>query len=908
MTQVAQGAARPSGDLSGPTDLCLVDGSALAYRSHFAFMRAPLVTTNGMNVSAVYGFVSSLIGLLERADPRHVAVVFDTPEPTFRHRAYAAYKATRPAMPEDLVAQLPLIRRAVQALGIPILEVAGYEADDVIGTLAAKAGARGMRSLIVSGDKDFFQLVDELVRVYDPMKGIEYTPEEVERAFGVPPARVVEVLGLMGDASDNIPGVPGIGKKTATDLVARFGTIEEALKRVDEVTGQARRKSLKEHGDAALQSRSLATIDTRAPVELDLETLARRPVDAHAVVPLFRELEFSSLLNRVMPSDARPTAPGERAYEAVVDMPGLDAVIKALRTPMGCAVDLETTSLDPHTASIVGISLSNSAGRAHYVALRTAGSQLDPGPALERLRVLLEDSSVPKVGQNLKFDYEVLRCHGIELRPIAFDTMVASYLLDPERRSHSLSALALAHLHRTMTPIESLIGKGSEQLSFADVSLDAARDYACADADASWELALVLRPEVEKGGQWTLMAGVELPLIPVLARMELAGVAIDTEFLGRLAVDYGREADRLREAVWSMAGVEFNLDSPKQVAQVLYEKLGLRKGRRTKTGHSTDERALLALAPKHEVAGLVLSYRQLMKLKAGYLDALPKLVNARTGRVHTSYNQTVASTGRLSSSNPNLQNIPTRTDLGREIRKAFVAGRGRRLVSADYSQIELRIMAHLSGDPGLIAAFHAGKDFHRETAALIFGVEEGAVTKEQRDWAKAVNFGIMYGMTAYGLARQLGIETEAAAGFIDRYFETYPRVREYSQRAVRDARALGYSTTMLGRRRPIHGLSAATQSVQAMAERTAVNTPIQGSAADMIKVAMIEADRRISESGLPAQMVLQVHDELVFEVDAGAVEECAALATESMKRPPGIELVVPVDVTVAVGDSWHEAH
>ena len=896
------------GDPWDSPDLCLVDGSALAYRSHFAFIRNPLLTSKGRNVSAVYGFASSLLALLEKVTPRRVAVVFDTPEPTFRHRAYAAYKATRPAMPDDLVQQLATIREVVDALGISILEVAGFEADDVIGTLAARASAGGMRSLIVSGDKDFLQLVDATVRVYDPMKDIEFTPDAVEREFGVPPERVVDVLGLMGDSSDNIPGVPGIGKKTATELVTRYGSIESVIAHAGEIPGPARRRNITEHAAQALESRALATIHREVPIDVVVGDLERRAPDPGVVVPLFRDLEFPTLLKRVLPAEDPTGGAVGFSYETVEDERGLDALLEALRTPEGFAVDLETTSLDPLTAEIVGISFSNRAGRAHYVPLGHAGATLDRAAVLARIRPVLEDETVPKVGQNLKFDYAVLRCSGIELRPVAFDTMLASYLLDPEKRSHGLSALALERLGRTMRPIEDLIGKGKEQLTLAEVALPEVRDYACADAEAAWSLAALLCPEVEAAGLLGLLRDVELPLVPVLAGMELTGVSVDTAFLGRLAVDYGREADRLRQSVWAAAGAEFNLDSPKQVGEVLFDRLGLRKGRRTKTGYSTDERTLLALAAKHEVAGLILSYRQLMKLKAGYLDALPRLVNPKTGRVHTTYNQAVAATGRLSSSNPNLQNIPTRSDLGREIRKAFVAGEGRTLVSADYSQIELRIMAHLSGDEGLIAAFHAGKDLHRATAALVLGVPEDAVTREQRDWAKAVNFGIMYGMTSYGLARELGIGPDEAAAFIGRYFETYPRVKEYTERTIHDARKSGYSSTMLGRRRPIHGISSEAPALRSFAERTAVNTPIQGSAADMIKLAMIEADRRLAASTLPARMVLQVHDELVFEAEESAAQDVAALARESMERPPGIELGVPVVVNVFTGANWFEAH
>ena len=778
----------------------------------------------------------------------------------------------------------------------------------MIGTLAARASARGMRSLIVSGDKDFLQLVDAGVRVYDPAKEIEFTPDEVEREFGVPPERVIDVLGLMGDSSDNIPGVPGIGKKTATELVARLRVHRERHRARG---GDRRTGETKEHHGA----RRPGAREPRAghdppevPIEVDIEDLARRAPDPAVVVPLFRDLEFPTLLKRVLPAEGSSGSAVGFSYETVEDESGLDALLERAPHSEGFAVDLETTSLDPLTAEIVGISFSNRAGRAHYVPLGHAGTTLDRAAVLARIRPLLEDETVPKVGQNLKFDYAVLRCNGIELRPVAFDTMLASYLLDPEKRSHGLSALALEHLGRTMRPIEDLIGKGKDQLTLAEVALPEVRDYACADAETAWSLTALFRPELEAAGLAGLMRDVELPLVPVLAGMELTGVSVDTAFLGRLAVDYGREADRLRQSVWAAAGVEFNLDSPKQVGEVLFDRLGLRKGRRTKTGYSTDERTLLALAAKHEVAGLILSYRQLMKLKAGYLDALPRLVNPKTGRVHTTYNQAVAATGRLSSSNPNLQNIPTRTDLGREIRKAFVAGEGRTLVSADYSQIELRIMAHLSGDEGLIAAFRAGKDLHRATAALVLGVPEA-----RGDEGAA---GLGEGGELRHHVRDDVVRSRARAGDRARRGRGLhrPLLRDVSQgegvhRARdRDARKSGYSSTMLGRRRPIHGISSETPALRSFAERTAVNTPIQGSAADMIKLAMIEADRRLAASKLPARMVLQVHDELVFEVDEGAVQDVAALARESMERPPGIEIGVPVVVNVSTGANWFEAH
>jgi len=885
--------------------LCLVDGTALAYRSHYAFVRRPLTNSRGENVSAVYGFTSSLLKILEDFAPDLVAVVFDTPEPTFRHEAYEDYKATREAPPDEMIEQLPMIFEVVEALGVPIVELPGYEADDVIGTYALRAARVGTRCVIVSGDKDFFQLVREGVVVFDPGKGEEYDAEGVEAFFGVPPGQVRDVLGLMGDSSDNIPGVPGVGKKTAVSLVRQYGSIENVLSHIDEVGGAKRRENLTEYGDQALESRDLATIETRAPVELPLGKLLPRGVDVDRATELLRSLEFPSLLKRVVPLGGSVAVD----YELVSGDRALRKLVGRLRRSGGFAVDLETTSLDPLSAEIVGAAFSVEAGGAYYVPIGHATSDALWGEsALAVLVPLLEDPDIPKCGQNLKYDYSVLRARGVEMRNIEFDVMVASYLLDPGKRRHGLAALALEHLHRGVSSIESLIGKGKEQLSFADVSVEAARDYACEDAEVAFALAADLRKKVREAGLEELMRDLEMPLVPILARMELAGVGLDAGFLTSLGDELAGEIEKLRRRAFEAAGVEFNLDSPKQVGIVLFETLGLPKGRKTKTGYSTDIRVLSELCEHHEVPGLILEHRQLTKLKSGYLDALPKLVNPATGRVHTSFNQTVAATGRLSSSNPNLQNIPMRTELGRRIRKAFVAAPGRRLLSADYSQIELRIMAHLSGDATLGRAFAEGKDVHRSTAALIFGVHEASITKEQRDWAKTVNFGIMYGMSPYGLARELRIDPGEASEFIDVYFETYPGVREYTERAIDDALERGAATTILGRTRPIGGLDSENSRIRGLAERVAVNTPIQGSAADLIKAAMIAVDRRIERDSLPCDMVLQVHDELVFEVDEDAVDDVSAAITEEMESPPGFDLDVAIVVNTAHGADWYESH
>ncbi len=885
--------------------VCLVDGTALVFRSYYAFIRNPLVNSRGVNTSAVFGVAEKLLDLSERFEPEFMAVAFDTPEPTFRHEAYEEYKSTRDEAPDEMIEQIPIVADVVDALGIARVELPGYEADDVIGTLAERAKERGDEVIIVSSDKDFYQLVDDRVTLFDPWKKVEYDAAGVEDVFGVRPERVVDVLGLMGDASDNVPGVPGIGKKTATALVTRFGSIDEVLGSVDEISGAKRKQNLVEFADLARKSRELVTIRRDAPVAVALDELATGHPDRERIGALFAELEFPSLIARI-PQDQ---APAERLdCRLITTLRELDGVLGDLRGTDGFAVDLETSSLAPVDAEIVGIALAWKEGSACYVPLGTGRGRIAPGKALERLRPLLEDQSLPKFGQNLKYDLEVLRRNGVTLRGIAFDTMIGSYLLDPGRRQHNLAALALEHLGRAVTSIEELIGKGADQLSFDEVEVEAACDYACEDAEVALALTGVLAPAVREAGLEDLMRQVELPLIPVLADMELAGVALDTAMLERLGSEFGHEIEGIRQRIWEHAGCEFNIDSPRQVSEVLFERLGLRRGRRTKTGYSTDNAVLTGLRHEHEAVALILEYRQLMKLKSGYLDALPKLVNERTGRVHTSFNQTVTATGRLSSSNPNLQNIPTRTALGREIRKAFVSDAGRLLVSADYSQIELRIMAHLSRDENLRRAFEDGKDVHRATAALIFDKPDEDVTAFERDWAKTVNFGIMYGMSPYGLARQLGIGNDEAADFIDRYFEQYPGVRDYTERTIADAAVRGEVSTLLGRRRTITGLDADNSRIRSMAERTAVNTPIQGSAADLIKVAMIGLAERLDRERLPASLILQVHDELVLEVDEGAVDDAEAAVREEMEQARGFELAVPIVANVARGGSWFEVH
>lgn len=886
--------------VEGAPILCLIDGTALAYRSYYAFVRRPLIDSRGRNVGAVYGFASSLIKLLEELEPGFIAVAFDTPEPTFRHEAYEAYKATREEMPDEMVDQLDEIRHVVEAFRIPILEIPGYEADDVIGTLATKARAAGIASVIVSSDKDFYQLVSDCVTVYDPMKSASYAIGGVEETFGVAPDKVIEVLGLMGDSSDNVPGVPGIGKKTATELIRRYGSIEGVLEHIDEISGPKRRESLEAYGDQALESRELVTIDVDSPVDLDEDVLRRHPPDAQVLADLFRGLEFPSLLERILPAVA-----DDECQDRVAADPGdLESLVSQVRGSAGFALDVQATSSDPLSADILGIALATDSERATYVPV--CGGRDGDSTGIGALKGLLEDPDLPKFGHDLKRACEVLAARGLELRGIGFDTKIASYLLDPDRRQHGLNVLAPEHLDRRLLYAGDTSKGGDGQLPLEGLSQEEAGRRSRERVDAVLALVPVLTALVHERGVDRVLREVELPLVPLLAAMEARGIVLDVELIERLGLDLERQIGSVRDAACSLAGTEFNLGSPKQVGDVLFERLELPRGRRTKTGYSTDTRVLSKLAESHEIAGLILKHRQLTKLKTGYLDALPKLVNPRTGRLHTSFNQTVASTGRLSSSNPNLQSIPMRTDLGREIRRAFVAEEGRRLLSADYSQIELRIMAHLSQDANLMDAMTAGKDFHRSTAALVFGEDEERIDQTQRDWAKSINFGIMYGMSPYGLARELGVSDSEAAEFIERYFDTYPGVREYTERAISDAERTGYAATILGRKRAIRGFSSGNPSVRALAERAAVNTPIQGSAADLIKLAMIGVDRRIRADGLPCDMVLQVHDELVFETTRGDAERVADAVRDEMEGVVG--LAVPLRVDVGAGENWAEAH
>lgn len=894
----------------------MIDGSALAYRSYFAFIRNPLINSKGENISAVFGFTNSIMKILKDENPDYIAVVFDTKAPTFRHEIFKDYKSTRAKMPSEMVDQLPRIREVSEGMNLPILEVEGFEADDLMGTLAKRAKTKELEVVLVTGDKDFLQLVDEDVKVLNPKRGSE-EPElldkkGVEEKFGVPPEKVVEVLALMGDASDNIPGIPGIGEKTAVELIKQFGDMEKTLAHADKVKRKNVQKGLKEHPDLARLSKRLATIDTNVPFELDLQKLKRENFNLPKLKELFKELEFTKLLQEISSLETKE----KLDYKIIKSEKELEELILDLEKVGEFAIDTETTSLNPIDAELVGISISYKEKEAFYIpvghyvhrppsAVRSQ-ENLDLSVVIEKFKKILEDEKIRKIGHNLKFDLEILRRYGIELKGIHFDTMIASYLINPSFRQHNLNYLALEHLDHKMIPISDLIGTGKKQKSFAEVPIKDACIYSCEDADFTLRLKEVFAPKLSLLSLEKLFFEVELPLIEVLAEMEMVGVSIDTQHLKKMSQDLSRQLDDLTQQIYDLAGKKFNINSTQQLSKILFEDLKLTPVRRTakKTAQSTDIGVLETLAKEHPLPKILLDYRQLSKLKSTYIDALPALVNKRTGRIHTSFNQTVTATGRLSSSDPNLQNIPIKTDLGKKIRKAFVPRNSEYLLmSADYSQVELRILAHFSQDKTLMTAFKRDEDIHIRTASEVFGVPIEKVTQEERAVAKTTNFSIIYGVSAYGLSQSTGMTPQEAAMFIDIYFKRYPRVKSYIDEMIELARKQGFVTTLLGRRRYIPEIDSSNRQKREFAERTAINTPIQGSAADLIKVVMIDVAEELK--GKKSKMILQVHDELVFEVSKDELDFVKEMVKDKMENT--IQLDVPITVDINVGENWLEA-
>jgi len=936
--------------------LLLVDGSALLYRSYFAFIRNPLRNSKGEPTSAAFGVVNTLLPILDEHHPDHVAIVFDTAAPTFRHRQYAEYKAHRPPIPEDLVVQIPRVRSLLSALGIPLVEQEGVEADDLIGSLAREAERAGCEVWILTGDKDFYQLVSERVRLLSPRgrgdQHLHIDREAVRERYSVGPDRMVDLLALMGDASDNVPGVPGVGEKTAAQLIATFGSLDEIYRSLDRVERPALREKLRANEGKARLSQRLVTIRSDLPLDLHWHELTRRTPDREELLRILDELELRSLRKRfaaelpagaigelfpaeksgrvaevrgTAPETARPDGPvGElfpavepsesaRAplgrYRVVESGDGLEAIARALEDATGwVAFDTETTGLDPLQADVVGISLALRPGEAWYLPLgHEQGPNLDPDSVRRALGPFFAAPGRKRVAQNAKYDWHVLDRFGVPVQDVAFDTMIAAYLVDPDGPKN-VDHLARTRLGVEKIPTESLIGpRGGKQVSMASLPASRVGEYCCEDSDVCLRLVPVLEKELETLGLAALCDEVEIPLIGVLVRMERAGVHVETGALEGMSHEFSERLRALEDQIQDAAGVPFNVNSPRQVAEVLFERLGLRPGRRTREGYSTDVEVLEGLADEHPLPRLLLEHRQYQKLKSTYVDALPRMVHPETGRIHATFHQAVASTGRLSVSDPNLQNIPIRSEEGAKIRRAFAAeGPRGRLASFDYSQVELRLLAHLSGDPVLSEAFRQGEDVHRTTAAKLFGIPPEAVSPPQRAQAKVVNFGVLYGMGPARLARELGLSRALATAFIEEYRRTLRGVAEYLDQVLSLARERGYAETILHRKRPLPALRADEGARRAEAERAAVNTPIQGSAADLVKVAMVRIDRMLSERGMWSRLILQVHDELLFETDEEELPALLPAVTEAMEH--AIPLRVPLVVNVGVGRTWAEAH
>ena len=884
------------------TSLFLVDGTNNLYRAFHAIR--DLTNSKGQPTNAIYGFTGMLRKLLKEFSPRYLVVAFDRPEPTFRHQAYPQYKANRPATPESLVAQIPYVKRVCEVLRVPMLESPGFEADDLIGTLAERAREAGLQSVIIATDKDLLQLVREGVRVYDPVKEALLDSDAVERIFGVRPEQVPDVLALWGDETDNIPGVPGIGNKGAKDLIRRYGDLDALLRSAEEVSNRRYREALLQHAGDARLSRDLATVRRDVPIEFELEALRTRPPDAEAARLLFSELEFNAFL-RDLPS---PVANVETEHVVILTLEDLERAVARLRSSGAVALNLERDRTDPMRARPVGVTLAGPDSPPAYIPLghRSLGSpaQLRIEDVFDRLGPLLTDPRVRRVGHNVKSDLLLLRRLGAEFGAFSFDTMLASYLSNPSRRSHALEVVALEVGGLAVPTYASLLGEGARAASLEDADLGRTAALACARVAAVSAIEGRLKASLEQDGLLPILLDLELPLSSVLADVERTGVRIDVPFLARLSQEWERELARLTSEIHRLAGCEFNINSPRRLGEILFETLKLAPGRKTrKTGTwSTDVEVLEELAESHELPRRLLEYRSLQKLKGTYVDTLPALVHPETGRVHTSFNQAVAATGRLSSSDPNLQNIPIRTEQGRQIRRAFVPAEGYRLLSADYSQIELRVLAHLSADPAMVDAFRKGEDIHRRTAAELFGVMPGLVTGDMRRRAKVVNFGIVYGMGPQRLAREQGVSLKEADAFIKEYFKRFPGVREYIDRTIAAAESEGAVRTLLGRVRYFPEIRAADRNAKQQAIRAAVNTTIQGTAADLIKKAMVDLGRRLAEAGLGGRMILQVHDELVLEVPPGEEAETADLVRLVMERAH--PLSVPLVVDTRTGPNW----
>lgn len=918
--------------------LFLLDAYALIYRSYYAFIKNPRINSKGLNTSAIVGFLNTLQEVLTKEQPTHIGVAFDPHGPTFRSEAYPAYKAQREATPEDIRQAVPIIKTLLQAYNIPILQVDGFEADDVIGTLATKAGQQGIETYMLTPDKDYGQLVTDKVFIFRPRHGGGYETmgtTEVMQKYGIPSTlAVIDLLALMGDSSDNFPGCPGVGEKTAVKLINEFGSIEQLLARTSELKGALKTK-VETHVDDIKMSKFLATIRTDVPIELNMDELKLTEPNEAELGKLLEELEFKSLANKILnktktiqkPANGQldlfaeftpesPSEPEFSSFETLKSVPheyklieneeDLQKLYDYFRTKDFLVLDTETTSTNAIDAELVGLSFSVKEHEAFYVPI--PADRAEAQKIVDFFKPLYEDEQILKVGQNLKYDLQVLHNYGVELKGKMWDTMIAHYLIQPELR-HNMDYMAEVYLHYQTVHIDELIGpRGKNQRSMRDLSPTQVYEYACEDADITLQLKNKLEPELKKHDCENLFYNIEMPLMPVLAEMEMNGVRIDTNSLSETSTQLTQRMLDIEKHIYELAGESFNIASPKQVGDILFDKLKIiDKAKKTKKGqYVTSEEVLQQLRHKHEIVGLILDHRGLKKLLGTYIDALPKLINPRTGHIHTSFNQTITATGRLSSSDPNLQNIPVRGEDGKEIRKAFIPEPGCLFFSADYSQIELRVMAHLSGDKHMIEVFREGKDLHAATAANIYKKPIDEVTRDERTKSKRANFGIIYGITIFGLAERLDIPRDEAKMLIDGYFDTFPEVHNYMEQSKEIARQQGYVTTLFGRRRYLPDINSANSTVRGFAERNAINAPIQGTAADIIKVAMINIHRRFKAEHIQSKMILQVHDELNFSVLPEEKEKVERIVLQEMES--AFQMKVPLVADSGFGNNWLEAH
>jgi DNA polymerase-1 len=882
--------------------LYLIDGNSYLYRAFYAIRN--LSASDGTPTNAIYGFTNMLLKILREKKPDYFAVVFDTPGPTHRHEAYEDYKANRPGMPDDLKPQVPLIKEIIDAFNIPTIEKPGYEADDIMARIAKKGESEGLEVFIVTGDKDMCQVVSDKIRLYDTMKEKVTDEKNVIERYGVKPSQFPEVIALMGDASDNIPGAPGIGEKTAARLLKEFGNLDNIIKNHEKIKNKKARNAVSQNMDNIKLSLDLATFHPDVPVNVSVKDLERQEPEWERLQEYFRRFQFSRLV-KLIPKE-ETTATEKTEYRAVLDGEELKNILSSIKDEV--AIDTETTSQSPMLAELVGISLSMDPAEAYYIPVAHsypgAPEQLSKNDAVLIMKEVLEHPGIRKTGHNIKYDYIVMKNEGINMKGITFDTMIASYLLNPNKANHNLTDAAMEHLGMPKRSFKEVIGK--DKKDFSEVPINDAAEYSGEDSVASLRLKRHFEPLIEKEGLGKLFRKIEVPLIEVLADMEMAGVKIDRTLMESFSQKMAGELSSIKQRIYFLAGDEFNINSPKQLQEVLFEKIGLKPTQKTKTGYSTNIDVLEQLALEHELPKEIIEYRGLSKLKSTYVDALPRLVNPGTGRLHTSFNQTVTATGRLSSSDPNLQNIPIRSDWGKKIRTAFIADEGNMLLSSDYSQIELRVFAHLSQDELLIDTFRNDGDIHTRTACELFGVTPEKVREEMRRRAKTVNFGIVYGISAYGLGRQLGIPPDEARHYIDTYFTRHSGVKSYIDMLIQEAAEKGYVTTILDRKRAIPELKSSNKNIRQLGERLATNSPIQGSAADIIKISMINIWKRLYKENFKTRMLLQVHDELLFEVPENERSSVEQLVREEMEN--AVKLDVPLKVDIGAGRNWAEAH